>query len=223
MINWSNIYYWLRRISPYVATFVFFLLWFDSCHSKRDLTYKYERNLSIKNDSIKTLVLKNGQQAKQVSAYSVSEKELKKQVWVRDDSIRSLLDKLKKPKVVIKVKTETKFDTIFFPFKERIPVDFNRSFTSENPYYKISGKVDQIGMTLNPIRIYNTQRLAVDFHRGNPRVTVTNSNPYIQTNDIEGQVVELKKRKWVIALGAGWNIIQDPYVGLFAGYKIIQF
>lgn len=216
--------YWnyFTKISPFIAV-VFVVLWLKGCGDLQDASNRYENNLEALSSKTESFKLKNGQLASRNKLLTVTEKELRKQVWVKDDSLKVLIDQAKNPKAAIKWKTRVVFDTIFMPFSDLVPFEFNRTFKKENQWYSISGKVDQIGVTLNPPSLFNTQRLIVDYIKGKPVATVTNSNPHIVTESIEGQIIDVPKKRWVFGVGGSWNLIQDPYPGFFAGYKLFEF
>jgi hypothetical protein len=216
--------YWnvFTKVSPLIAV-VFLVLWLQTCSSKNEEIDRHQQNNETLDSEIKEFKLKNGQLATEKSLLQVTTKELQNQVWIKDDSLQLLFEKVKNPKVTVKVETKIVFDTIRVPFEKPVDFAFSRTFNKNNPWYKISGTVDQNGVTLNPPLIPNTQRLVIGSKKGVPTVTITNSNPHIVTNEIEGQLIETRNKPWNLSAGVGWNGFQSPYVGIYLGRTIFRF
>ena len=212
----------IKKLSPFIAIVLAFL-YVRSCTGASEQADRYKDNLAARDAKIVQHKLSNGQLANDKQLLVVTNKELKKQLWIKDDSIKILLEKIKDPVVVVKWRTKYVYDSIYIPFLQPVPCDFKRTFHKTERWYNFKGSVTQDGFSLTDIEIPNTQRLVVGYKKGKPVVSVTNSNPFIKTEEIEGQVIEVPKRHWVIGAGGAWNGYQPPYFGIFAGYKLFEF
>ena len=212
----------LRRLYPLLAL-VFLFLWLRSCHKAAQQASRYETNLRATQTKIRSYRLSNGQLAQEKALLLVTREELKEQVWVKDDSLQLLLKKLNDPLVTVKWKTQYVYDTVYIPFDTPVPAPFRRNFSKTGEWYSLSGTVDQNGISIDKLSIPNVQRLVVGYQKGNPIVRVTNSNPYLTTEAMEGQIIKIPKRHWVLGVGGIWNIYEPPSGGFFLGYKIIEF
>ena len=212
----------LRRLSPLLAL-VFLFLWLRSCNSESEQASRYETNLRAAQTEIRSYRLSNGQLAQEKDLLIVSNKELKDQVWIKDDSLQLLLKKLKDPVVTIKVKTQYLYDTVIIPFEIPVPQEFQRSFSKSGEWFSLSGSVDEKGISIKNITIPNTQRLVVGFKKGRPVVSISNSNPHLLMEAMEGQVIEVPRRPWVFGIGGTWNLYEPPSAGFFLGYKVFEF
>lgn len=210
------------KISP-ILVVVLIVLLFRTCEGKSEQSERYDDNLKALNGGLRTFKLENGQLAAEKELLTVTNKELKNQVWIQDDSIKALLKKVKDPVVVVKWKTRYEHDTIYIPFDVPVDHNFTRSFAKKDKWFSFSGALNQEGISINDITILNTQRLVVGYKKGKPLVSVTNSNPYIQTEEMEGQLINIPKRNWVFGVGGTWNIYEPPSAGFFFGYKIFEF
>ena len=212
----------LFRLSPLLAL-VFLLLWLRSCREGLRQAERYEGNLSAKEAVLSSTRLSNGQLAHEKGLLEVSLKELKAQLRSRDDSMKLLLRQVKEPVVAVRWHTRYVRDTLYLPFETPVEQHFRREFSLSEEWLSLSGSMDSSGMRLEQLVIPNTQRLVVGYRKGKPLVSVTNSNPYLVTEGLEGAVVPLRRRYWVMGIGGTWNIYQPPGVGVFVGFSILEF
>ncbi len=221
---WDTYKQTIFRILPLILLVVFMLLYVESCTDGAKAEKTYENNLVAMNSKQYNLNLKNGELATQKAILVSTEKQLRQQIYMKDDTIKVLLEKIKNPVAVIKWKTRTVFDTVFFPYAEGpLEMDFVRTFNKQHPWYSISGEVNKFGVKLNSPSFPNEQRLVVGYVKGRATATITNSNPFIVTENLEGQVIEMPKKHWVVSLGGGWNPVHGWYFGPFFGFKLTEF
>src|SRR5690606_17370465 len=150
-------------------------------------------------------------------------KELKKQLSKQDDSLKLLLKRVKHPVAVVKWHMQYVRDTLHLPFDAPVEQKFQGDFSLSEEWLSLSGSLDSLGLRIDRLSIPNTQRLVVGYHKGRPVVSVTNSNPYLVSQGLEGAVVPLRRKKWVLAAGATWNVVEPPSVGGVLGYKLLEF
>ena len=216
--------YWnlFKTIAPWLCILLCFLL-VRSCVNSKEEGNRHADNIKALNSEMRTVKLKSGELSNEKDLLTVTNKELRDQVYMKDDTIKDLLRKIKDPVVVVKWKTKFVLDTIFIGFDTPVDHKFTRSFSRNEEWYNVSGIVTQNGISFGEISFPNEQRMVVGYKKGKPIVSITNSNPFIQTETIQGQVIEVPKRRFVVAAGVGYNYFQDPYFGIFAGYKLFQF
>ena len=212
----------LYRLSPLLAV-VFLLLWLRSCREGMRQEERFERNLSATESLISSTRLANGQLAQEKGLLELNVKELKKQLSKQDDSLKLLLKRVKHPVAVVKWHTQYVRDTLHLPFDAPVEQKFQGDFSLSEEWLSLSGSLDSLGLRIDRLSIPNTQRLVVGYHKGRPVVSVTNSNPYLVSQGLEGAVVPLRRKKWVLAAGATWNVVEPPSVGVVLGYKLLEF
>ena len=211
----------LHRLSPLLAL-VFLFLWLRACNSAAQQVDRYQSNLDARDSQLRSYRLSNGQLAHDKDLLEVIARELKNQVWIKDDSLQLLLKKLKDPVLAVQWKTRYRYDTVFIPVKIPVTEEFQRHFSKQEEWFSLSGSLDRNGISIKELSIPNTQRLVVGHKNGKPVVSVTNSNPFIITDEMEGQLVKLPRKHWVLGVGATWNIYEAPSGGVFFGYKLLE-
>lgn len=210
------------------AILILSILLFKSDLRRKRETVRYQDNISTLKDVVYTYKLKNGELASSKKALLVTNKELRKGIFIKDDSLKALLKKFKRVKAAVRIKTVVRIDTIEIPFDNPIETPFNRSFSLSDPNYKIIGKVSNFGITIDKIDIPNTQRLVigkrkVGFFKTRLEVSMTNSNTYLRVDDIESQVVTIKNNKFHVIVFVGVDYTLNPTFGLGIGYSLWGF
>jgi len=192
---------------------------------------KYEKrtesNLLAKSDSISNFELKNGQQVASIRSLEVSEKELKNQIWVKDDSLNLMVKKFKNVKAAVVIKTEVQIDSIPIYYDVPVPCEFHREFKLDNPDYNLKGISTHLGITIKDLIIPNTQRLVLGWKRSYFKNTltadVTNSNPLIKTIGLSSQITTVPIKRFGISVFAGYDISFEPTVGVGVTYSLFYF
>ena len=184
-------------------------------------------NVDVLNSKVTTYELKNGQLVTEKGVLEVTEKDLRKQVYIKDDSLKLLIDKFKDPQIVYRIKSEIFIDSIPIPYKIPIQYEFERDLLVFTEHYTLTGKSTHLGVTIKDLTIPNTQRIVTGVKRGLFRTeistSVTNSNPYIQTLDIETQKQYIPNRKLGVGAFAGIDITGNPTVGIGLSWHLIEF
>ncbi|MFC2110492.1 hypothetical protein ACFLSU_07990 [Bacteroidota bacterium] len=211
-----------------LATLVLVLVWL--IREKINASNYHDRvesNLAAQQSEILTYKLKNGQQVASIKSLQVSKKELKKQLWVKDDSLHLLVKKFKKVKAAVRIKTEVRIDSVLVPFEVPVPFDFKKEFKLSTPDYSFSGEVTQLGVWIRDLRIPNTQRIVIGEKRSYFKTTlttdVTNSNRYIQTTGISSQVTTVPIKRFGVSVFAGYDIRLQPTIGIGLSYTPFFF
>lgn len=219
----KSIWNFFNNIAPIVVVILLFLL-LKTCNDRDQERISDRNNLDALQAEITDLELSNGELAQEKALFEVSKKEMRKEIWMKvDDTIKALLKKVKDPVVITKIKTEYRIPPGYVPFSEPAPCEFLRTFKKENKWYSISGTADQNGFNFDDISIFNTQRLAIGYRQKQLVARITNSNPYITTTEIEGQIIKIPKKRFVMGVGGTLDVLGNPSFGLFVGYKLFEF
>lgn len=211
---------WIKRALPWILLIAVALAWFHCSSEYRKTIDNKERNLSIlKKDSTSQVArLKKIEGEKQVwtaerEVYQVTQKELKEQVWMKDENIKQLIKGFDKIQSVIKGSAVVSIDTMYLPFDRPAPCEFN--FTKEyapSKWWTVKINSTQLGNTIQSIKgttdvyaVTGFDRKSI-FHPYEGKISLTSSNPDIKFNFIEGQVVTEPKSFWdnlLLWAGAG--------------------
>ncbi len=213
----------ILKYLPYVIIVVLAILLLRSCNK----TQRLSENNEVLKEKVTVFKLKNGQLATSKGVLEVTERELRKQLFIKDDSLAALVKAHKKVKISYIIKTFTKFDSIFVPYDSAIPFAFSKKFARETAHYSIWGTSNQFGLEIEGLTFQNTQRLVTGVKRGffNDKLTtsVTNSNPHIETTEIITQETSVRRKRFGLGVFAGFDIKLEPIYGVGGSYQFIQF
>lgn len=210
------------RAIPYILAIAFLVLWLKSCENIDRLS----QNVKTLNSTLSTVKLNNGQLASSNRVLLVTDKELKKQVYVQDDSIKSLLKLYKEPQIVYKIKTVTEIRDVEVDFDEPIDFKFSKRFKKFNDDYSISGFVDNYGFNIDTLDVPADFRIVTGIEKGWFKNTVstslTVSSDFVKIKSVETQKVSIRNKRLGVgpALGYGNN---GFFVGVVVSYHLIQF
>lgn len=202
---------------------LFLLLWLRACNEKRQLDSRHEANLRARDKELRSYRLSNGRLLHEKELLEGNRKELERLVGSKNDSLKLLVKRVEEVVTTVLLETQYLHDTLFIPVEIPEAGDFQRSFSKMDEWISISGGVNSSGISIDQLSIKNTQRLVVGYRKGRPLVTVSNSNPYLITEAIAGQVIEVPQKRWVLGIGGSWNIYEPPAAGFFLGYKLLEF
>lgn len=218
----------LSPILLYAVIALMAVLLIRSCHNNEVEEDRYHDNLEIQQQEIEIGKTKLGQITAEKNALVVSNKELRDELWVKDDSLQDLVKKFRKVKAAFVINTEVNLEPMTIP---AAPVDELglRSFKRSTPYYKLSGAVlPNYDVRLDSLSMFNTQRLVLGVHKGffNRTLTaeITNSNPYIQTTDLTTQVLSERVRRFGVGPFFGYDFFNGNFAGgVSLNYNLIMF
>ena len=207
----------------YVLVIILVILLVRSCGEQS----RVNGNLEVLGSLVETYELKNGQLVTEKGVLEVSVKDLKNEIYVKDDSLQLLIKKFKDPQVVYKIKTKIVLDTMEVIYKVPVPFEFERDLLLFDPYYTLTGKSNNLGVTITSLSIPNTQRIVTGVKKGLFRTelstSVTNSNPYIQTTDIITQKQYVPIRRLGVGVFGGIDITGEPTIGVGVSWHLIEF
>jgi len=127
-------------------------------------------------------------------------KDLKELIYSKDDTLNTLRKEFSKVKAIVQIRTITKIDTVSVPFDVFVPCDFERSGKHLKQWYQFDYTVNQNGLTFTDFTIPNKQISITGFKRkwflGKQTYTtdITNSNPFINTVEVQTVQVVVPKR-----------------------------
>ena len=202
----------------------------NKCNNNNRLKDELEHNRMVMTDSVRTLKLKNGEQASTINSYILKKNELEKYIDANLQKIKELEDKLgSKTAYITNIKTVTLYDSIVC--RDTVLVKDNKLT------YNISYKDDWLSLN-GSSNIQNNKATTVfdSISVNTPlqvgitedyQIWVTSKNPYLHIDDIEGAVISgskfnKKKKHFGVGVNAGigaqyditrHNIGFGPYVG----------
>ena len=184
------------------------------------------KNLKEKKDTVEVYKTKLQQEVSTKKALRVTQYELKKLLYQKDDSLKDMLRHFKKPKQTVVLKTRVKIDTIKMMYPEPVPVPFSKEVELNTSLYKIQLHSTEKGISLQNLEIPTTLRMVTGIKKRwnftDISVDVSSSNPYIQIEDIQSQHVHLKKKRIGIGIFTGIDIRGQPTLGVGLNYTLIR-
>lgn len=187
---------------------------------------RFSDNLQTQKDSISFYKTKNGQIVAEKKYLEVTNKEIKDQLWIKDDSLKDILDKYRTVKGTTIIKTVTKFDTIYIKLQPENEQG-KKPFFSQNKYYAIRGFVSDDLLAIDTLTIPNTQRAVWGQEKGfwkrEYTFSVSNSNPHIKTTDLATQIVTERIKRFGLGVFGGVDITGNPTWGAGLTWDLIQF
>ena len=194
----------ITRYFPYIVILVLAILLFKQCEKSENAIAFLENQ----NKEVKVYKNKIGTLTASVSSSELSNNQLKKLVLQKNDSLKLLASEFNKVKYITTIKEVTKIDTVYIEFGTEIPVQFERFGKYDiDSHFKFNYALNQSGLSLSDIEIPNKQTIITGTKRnwifGKQYLTtdITNSNPYIQTTEIQSVVIpvgnEWYNSKWL--------------------------
>lgn len=188
--------------------------------------HECKRNEYLTNSKLNALTSKTTSYKNKIGTLTASKKvlqleksELKELVFKKDDTLNILRKEFSKVKAIVKTKTVTIIDSIPVPFEIRVPCDFERKGKHLDKWLQFDYAVNQDGFNITNFIIPNEQTTITGFKRkwflGRQTLTtdITNSNPNIQTTDVQTIQVVVPKR-WYDT--RGFNIGLGAFFGFLA-------
>lgn len=170
-------------------------------------------------DSIRHYKTKLGQSVSTIRSLEVSERDLKKGKYISDSLLKDLTRKLKNVKSAVIIDSRVVIDSIPVPFEVPVETPFYRSFKVSEEFYSLSGNVSNTGLTISQITIPNTSRIVIGnrksgFFKTSFEVSVTNSNPMVETTGLQSQVVTERVKQFGLGAFAGFDYTGSPTAGI---------
>ena len=150
-------------------------------------------------DKVKYFKNKLGTETASKIVFETSNRNLKRIILKKDDSLRKLTDEFAKVKSIVIIETEIRIDSIPVPFEVPIPCDFEKHGSYLTSHFKFDWNINQNGFGLNDIRIPNETTVITGFKRkwflGRQTLITdaTNTNPLIITTNVKTTEVNIPK------------------------------
>ncbi|WP_159799233.1 DUF6549 family protein [Flavobacterium sp. MK4S-17] len=164
-------------------------------------------NLDALTDTVRYYKNALGTQTASIKTLQLTEKQLKEIIIKKDNTLKALASEFAKVKSVLKYKTVTRIDTVKVKYTEMIPCEFERSGSRVNKWYSFNYYSNENGIIIDSLTISNTTAVITGIKRkwllGRQTITtdITNSNPYIQVNDIKSAEIDIPEpwyKKWYV-------------------------
>lgn len=196
--NIAKLFNLFLKAIPYIVIVILILLLNKQCKATDRITNFYhneQQSVEIYKNKIGTLTAT-------VKASELTEKELKKLVLQKNDSLKKLASEFSNIKYVTVIKEVIKIDSVKVPFEVEIPCEFERLGKYDtDTHFKFNYALNQTGLSLSDISIPNEQTIITGTKRKwflgkqTLHTDITNSNPYLQTQEVQTIVVPIEK-KW---------------------------
>lgn len=194
---------------PYIVIIILLLLLNRQCEETKRVTDFYNNE----KQTVEFYKNKIGTLTATVTATELTNKQLEDLLLKKNDTLKKLASEFKQIRYVAKIKYVTKIDSVKVPFEVKIPCEFERlGVYDTDRHFKFNYALNQTGLSLSDISIPNEQTIITGTKRkwifGKQYLTtdITNSNPYLQTQEVQTIVVpvpvEWYNNKWVW-FGAG--------------------
>lgn len=151
-----------------------------------------------------------------------TQSQMKSMLAANNDTIKQWLKKFKEIKSGVVIKEETIIREVPVPFDKVIPCDFKPFKVNKiTDHFKFYTTVSNTGFVIDSLKIPNTATVVIGerkdglFKKKKLVVDVNNSNPYIVTTNISGNVYDPEK-KWYQRT---WFKVTSGAVGGFVVYK----
>lgn len=220
MINLSKVKEEFLKCFPWMLAIVLLFFYAKGCNDHKHYASSVKRNIDLlRNDSVnkvERIETIEGQKkiwTYQKSAFEVTEKELRSQLWVKDREITALTSKFDKINNYMKLSIATRIDTIKVPFVKEVPCDFVRNEKINDEWYSMNLKTTQNGnvitdfLTKTDLTIVSGTFKKNIFAPSEVKIEVTPTSPFMTINKIEGQVITVTKKwyeqLWLWLVGGG--------------------
>lgn len=205
----------ITRFFPYIVILILLLLLNRQCQETKSVYSFYENE----KQEVEYYKNKLGTLTATVTASELSNKQLKDLILKKNDTLKKLASEFLQIRTVTRIKEVIKIDTVKVPFEVQIPCEFERLGKYDtDSHFKFNYVLNQTGFSISDIEIPNTQTIITGTKRkwifGKQYLTtdITNSNPYINTTEVQSVVVpvsvEWYNSKWLwFGLGAVGGIL----------------
>lgn len=192
----------IKKQAGYILAFVLgTILLLGQCNRSKILieNKKLKSNINALQDTIKYKENKIGGITASKKALLVSEKELRKEVYFKDERIAKLTKDFITLKSIVKVEQEVKIIEVPIMYKDTIPFKFEKVFNIKEKWYSIEGMSNQKGITISNLNLPNEQFLIIGekregiFKSKYLSIDVINTNPNFKTTNITTQVIQVKE------------------------------
>ena len=213
----------------HIVTAVLIVLCIYLWRSNRQTKYTTSNNIGALTDSLGHYQTKEGAWVAEKKLFQGTEKDLKQIIKSKDAAFQKLLKSFKKPVAAAVIKTITKIDTVFIPYKTKIDLPvFELSFSKDAKHYSINGISTNEGINILDISIPNSQNVVVGkkkigWFKREYRIEVENSNPHIKVTDLDGFSFRPKPKRFGLGVFVGYSTDLEVVIGVGVNYNLLSF
>ena len=213
----------------HIVTAVLIVLCIYLWRSNRQTKYTTSNNIGALTDSLGHYQTKEGVWVAEKKLFQGTEKDLKQIIKSKDAAFQKLLKSFKKPVAAAVIKTITKIDTVFIPYKTKIDLPvFELSFSKNAKHYSINGISTNEGINILDISIPNSQNVVVGkkkigWFKREYRIEVANSNPHIKVTDLDGFSFRPKPKRFGLGVFVGYSTDLEVVIGVGVAYNLLSF
>lgn len=226
----KTIYFWnsvvFNRTAALIILIILCIIFVRSCEKSENIS-RLQNNVDILSKEVTYGKTKLKQVVAVKEALEVTNKELKEQFWIKDDSLKDITRRFNKIQSATIIKSDLRIDSVNIPFITPVDYVFSRPFNLSNPFYSIDGTATNTGLFINSIYANNTQRIVIGttkgFFNNKLSVNITNSNPNIRTTDILSQSVIIPNKRFGLGPFVGIDYLGRPTFGVALNYSLIRF
>jgi hypothetical protein len=185
-------------------------------------------------DSISFYKNKLGIEVAEKLAFKGTANELKIIVETKkaeNQQLKTALESFKKVDNANSVNQSIKIDSVDIPFDKKLSVNFVRKFLKQTDFYTFSGEVNQLGININflsnNLQTSVTGVKSIGWLSSEYRTEISNSNPYISTNNFDSFSFQPKKKRFGLGVFSGYAITSEfkptLAIGLGFTYNFLSF
>lgn len=220
----------MKKSIPYIVAFIFAVLFLRQCSRTSELKSDRSNSEEFLNDTVSYFQNELGQEVAEKSALKGDKNQLQILLSKQIDStgqLKSVIRDFRTTAAAGNITQVTRIDTIRIPYDTIINFEFSRNWSKADKYYTISGKSNQLGITIDSLKVPNTLSFAIGekktgFFETETKVNAVNSNPYVKTTGIDTYTYSQRKKRLGIGVSAGYGI-GGVYIGVGINYNIIFF
>ena len=183
------------------------------------------------NDSIKYYKNKHGQEVAYKTALQGEKSAMSVLLSKQIDStgqLKRLTEKYKRIASAGNITTVTRIDTIPVAYEVPVPFEFERTWEKINPFYSLSGKSNQNGITIDRLEIPNTLSYVIGdkktgLFKSEYRIETVNSNPYVRTTGLDAYTHKTNEGVMSIGGQVGYGMTlfgPSPYAGVGVNFDL---
>ncbi|AHK11393.1 hypothetical protein F132_47 [Flavobacterium sp. phage 1/32] len=215
-----------NRIGIILGVVLLFILLMGQCTAfkLKSENKRLQSNIEALNDSVKYTKNKIGTITASKKAIEATEKELKNQVWLKDEKLKKLTEEFSQLKSATKIKTIVTIEKIPVPYPDTIPCIFDKKINVKEKWYNFKVTSTQKGLTIDSLMIPNEQYIITGmksdgfFKPKYLNISVTNTNPFIKTIDVQTQVIKIETPFY----NKGWFRVLEAVTFFGAGAYIAK-
>ncbi len=222
----------IKKVILWAALVLLIIANIKQCRENIKNKKEYENSIGFLTDTLQIEKNKKGQMIASITALQGENEKLK---LINDENVKELVKKQKEIDAAGAIDTKTVIDTVQVIYEKEIPCKFKRTFNKKDKWYSIKGNSTHKGIYIDSIQIPNTLSFVIGrkkegFFKSSYKISVMNSNPYIQTTGIQGYTLRQSRKRFNFSLQGGYGLMYSgnqiytgPYIGVGFNFNIFGF